>query len=339
MLHNTLVTSSPSSPGYPCAFAGNNTDIAKSSERGLACSAPGEEDEMQLERGLRFETRLCFGHQRCRSTLHPAPCTLLPAPPSLLAGGVSCSVFADGKHGKQRLMFWIRWRRLRLVEGLPRPAFLHRYPLPAAALATFRLLLLLVLLLLLLVVIVVVFDWVVPPTRNWHQGVWCHRVAGKPARQRCHPLFFIWLGVCHQSHTWQKPNQTETETESAHCWEIAGTQCLNGNGCKYTGDRKEGEKRGYGTYVCTPLHVATRMNTHLRPQPKYGESLEPEQRHHLLLHYCSTKWQTGASLAQKSSLSHRVFYNALISSSVPPVVPVRLELYNTYALKAEVSIR
>lgn len=100
---------------------------------------------------------------------------------------------------------------------------------------------------------------------------------------------------------------------------------------------RRGKKRGYGTYVCTPLHVATRMNTHLRPQPKYGESLEPEQRHHLLLHYCSTKWQTGASLAQKSSLSHRVFYNALILSSSVPTV--RLELYNTCALKAEDSIR
>lgn len=100
-------------------------------------------------------------------------------------------------------------------------------------------------------------------------------------------------------------------------------------------------KMGCDTYVCTPLHVATRMNTHLRPQPKYGESLEPKQRHHLLLHYyCSTKWQTGASLAQESSLSHRVLYNALILlSSVPPVPPVQLEFYNNRALKAEVSIR
>lgn len=90
MLHNTLVASSSSSPGYPCAFAGNNTDIAKSSERGMACSAPREEEEMQLERGLRFETCLCFGHQRCRSTLHPAPCSPLPPPCSLLVLAAPC---------------------------------------------------------------------------------------------------------------------------------------------------------------------------------------------------------------------------------------------------------
>lgn len=91
MQHNTLVVCSSSSfPIHPWAFTGNNTDIAKSPERGLACSAAGEEEEMQLERGLRSETRLCFGHQRCRSTLHPAPSTLHPPPCSLLVLAAPC---------------------------------------------------------------------------------------------------------------------------------------------------------------------------------------------------------------------------------------------------------
>lgn len=88
------------------------------------------------------------------------------------------------------------------------------------------------------------------------------------------------------------------------------------------------------------MHALARRNTYehaLTPTAEIWRVIraraEASSAPPLLLHEMANK---GQSCSEIFTFPSSVL---ILSSSVPPVVPVRLELYNTYALKAEVSIR